>query len=75
MVESLNRNHSHCLANRGHIVRGEHHVPLVEDGSFTDEILFDDGHLLKEDVLSHHGTLTGERGLLLLNDFDFCVEV
>jgi len=75
MVESSNRNHSHCLTNRGRAIRGEHHVPLGEDGSLTDNILIGHGHLLEEGALSHHGTLTGERGLLLLDDFDVCVEV
>jgi len=74
-VESPNRNHSHPLTDRGHTVRGEHHVPLGEDGSLTDDILFGDGHLLEEDALGHHGTLTGKRGLLLLNDFDVRMEM
>ena len=67
--------HSHSLTNRWHAVCGEHHVPLGEDGSFTSNILFSDGHLLKEHGLSHHGTLTGECGLLLLNNSNVGMEV
>ena len=67
--------HSHSLTNRGHAVRGEHHVPLGEDGSLTRNILFGDGHLLEEHALGHHRTLTGKYGLLLLNAFDVRMEV
>ena len=74
-AESLNRSHSHSLTDRGHTVSGEHHVPLGENGSLAHNILLGDGHFLEEDAFRHHGTLAGECGLLLLNDFDVRVEV
>ena len=73
--KSSSCSHSHSLTDRGHAIRGEHHVPFGEDGSLAHNILFCDSHFLEEDAVGHHGTLAGEYCLLLLNDFDVRMEV
>ena len=75
LTEFLNCSHSRSLADRGSAVRGDHRIPLGEDGSLPRNILLGDSHLLKEDIIGHHGTLTGDCGLLLLGDFDAVMEV
>ena len=73
--KSLSCSHSHSLTDRGHVMRGEHHVPFGEDGSLAHKIPFADSHFLDEDAVGHHETLIGEYCLLLLNDPDGRMEV